>query len=86
MSNLPNTFPNVSESGEPNRIALDNTIGAYSVVSGFLTQKVGRKITLVQAALTDTYNYFEGETLLWVIVVTFATSAKKTIASVERAA
>ena len=60
--------------------------GDHSItVAGFISSKVGAKITRTAVnATTDDYSYFDGATLLYTIRVVYSTSAKEEISSVER--
>lgn len=60
-------------------------------VSGFISAKVGHKITLTISTTnvsndTETYEYFDGSTSLMQLKIIYATGTRETMLSVERIA
>jgi len=72
---------------ECDRIAFDNTIGAYSTIDGFITQKVGRKVVMEAIdTVTDDFHYYQGASLLWTVRVVYTDTTKNFLLSAERTA
>lgn len=62
-----------------------NDIDSSFTVAGFVTGKVGRKVTrTVIGATIDDYSYYEGSTLLYTIRVTFSDASHSDVNIVER--
>jgi hypothetical protein len=64
------------EASECLKTALDNQTGAFSMIDGFLTQKVGRSVVVEYTDGTKdqiaSVTFKDGATTLWVIEVTAA--------------
>jgi hypothetical protein len=62
--------------------------GDHSItVAGFITSKVGVKITRTSVSSTvDDYSYFDGANLLYTIRIVYSSTSKTEINSVERTA
>ena len=61
-----------------------NDVNSTLGVDGFLTGKVGRKVTLDGVGNTETYTFSENDTVLYVLKIIYTDSSREQLVSAER--
>lgn len=64
-----------------------NQTDATISISGFVSARIGHKITRADVSATvETYSFFDGSTLLYTLTLTYTDATQTKLASVERTA
>lgn len=63
-----------------------NEIDGSMQISGFLTSKVGAKVTLNSVSEVQTISFYDNGTLLYTLTLTYTDSSQATLVSAERTA